>query len=130
MSGSGRGRADVNGNGRGAWSLLLTVGAPNGSWLIGSSLTGDDVFLATRAQLVAEDQNENYDLYDAHVGAGKPLAEPACTGTGCQGVPSAPPAFATPASVTFSGLGNLTPPAPQTTPKPKPKAKTLTRRRS
>jgi hypothetical protein len=111
----------------GCVSLLSSGTSPDGSWLIGSSVSGDDVFFTTRAQLVAEDQNENYDLYDAHVGGGQPLAEQACAGTGCQGVPSAPPAFATPASVTFSGAGNIIPPAPETAPRPKPKAKTLTR---
>ena len=35
----------------------------------------------------------------------------ACTGSGCQGVPAAPPIFATPASVTFAGVGNFVPPA-------------------
>lgn len=80
------------------------------SWLLDASASGDDVFIITRAQLVPQDRNENYDVYDARVGAVRPLSPPACSGTGCQGVPPAPPIFATPSSVTFSGVGNYAPP--------------------
>jgi len=40
------------------------------------------------------------------------LAEPVCTGSGCQGVPGAPPIFSTPSSVTFNGIGNFPAPVP------------------
>jgi hypothetical protein len=107
--------------------IFLLSGGVSGSasWLEGVSENGNDVFIATRAQLVPEDQNENYDLYDARVDGLEPVAAPACTGTGCQGLPSPPPTFATPSSVTFEGVGNFAPPAP--TPTVKTKAKTLTR---
>jgi hypothetical protein len=96
--------------------------SPDASWLIGSDSTGDNVFFATRAQLVEQDRNENYDLYDARVGGAQPGVEPVCSGTGCQGIPSAPPPFATPSSVTFNGAANFPLPAgPVSTPKPKPK---------
>ncbi len=88
--------------------FLLSGGTSEySSWLIGASESGDDVFLVTRAQVVAEDQNEAFDLYDARVGGVKPVTPPQCTGTGCQGVPSPPPTFATPPSVTFNGVGNF-----------------------
>ncbi len=46
-----------------------------------------------------------------------------CSGSGCQGVPASPPVFATPSSVTYSGVGNF-PPASQATAKVKqPKSK-------
>ncbi|MGA7703914.1 MAG: hypothetical protein WB998_03350 [Solirubrobacteraceae bacterium] len=87
---------------------LLTGGTGSeGSFMVDSSSSGDDVFFTTRAQLVAEDQNENIDVYDAHVGAVVPPASPQCTGTGCQGLPSAPPVFSTPSSVTYDGVGNF-----------------------
>ncbi|MGA7704580.1 MAG: hypothetical protein WB998_06750 [Solirubrobacteraceae bacterium] len=87
---------------------LLTGGtAGEGSFMVDSSSSGNDVFFTTRAQLVSEDQNENIDVYDAHVGAVVPPASPQCTGTGCQGLPSAPPVFATPSSVTYNGVGNF-----------------------
>jgi len=105
--------------------FLLSGGtSESASWLIGASEAGDDVFLATRAQLVPEDQNEAFDLYDVRVDGVKPITPPQCTGSGCQGVPSPPPTFATPPSVTFDGVGNFAAP---TTPVVKAKAKSLSR---
>jgi hypothetical protein len=98
------------------------------SWFIGASESGDDVFVATRAQLSPEDRNDAFDLYDARVGGVQAVTAPLCTGTGCQGVPAPPPVFVTPSSVTFSGVGNFPPPteaAPAA--KAKSKAKTPTR---
>ena len=89
--------------------LLSGGAAGEGSYMVDSSSSGDDVFFTTRAQLVAEDQNENIDVYDAHVGAVAPPAQPQCAGTGCQGLPLAPPVFATPSSVTYNGVGNFPP---------------------
>jgi hypothetical protein len=105
--------------------FLLSGGtSESDSWLIGASETGDDMFLATRAQLVPEDQNEAFDLYDVRVDGVKPITPPQCTGSGCQGVPSSPPTFATPPSVTFDGVGNFAAP---TTTVVKAKAKSLSR---
>ncbi len=105
--------------------FLLSGGtSESDSWLIGASETGNDVFLATRAQLVPEDQNEAFDLYDVKVDGVKPISPPLCTGSGCQGVPSPPPTFATPPSVTFNGVGNFAAP---TAPVVKAKAKSLSR---
>jgi hypothetical protein len=105
--------------------FLLSGGASeSASWLIGASETGNDVFLATRAQLVPEDQNEAFDLYDVRVDGVKSVTPPQCTGSGCQGVPSPPPTFATPPSVTFDGVGNFEASAP---PVVKAKAKPLSR---
>ena len=98
------------------------------SWFIGASESGDDAFIATRAQLSPEDRNDAFDLYDARVEGVQPVTEPLCTGTGCQGVPEPAPTFATPSSVTFSGVGNFPPPVePAPAAKSKPKAKALTR---
>jgi hypothetical protein len=80
------------------------------SFFIDASVSGDDVFFSTRTQLVEQDRNNKTDVYDARVGGGFHEFPVACTGTGCQGVPSAPPIFATPSSVTFSGVGNFEPP--------------------
>jgi hypothetical protein len=90
---------------------LLSGGmSSSASWLEGVSGSGDDVFFASRAQLVPEDGSEAFELYDARVDGVRPVLPPVCSGTGCQGVPPAPPVFATPASATFSGAGNF--PAP------------------
>jgi hypothetical protein len=104
---------------------LLSGGAgTTSSWLVGADATGDNVFFVTRAQLSPQDGNENYDLYDARVDGVQPVLPPACSGTGCQGVPGQAPTFATPSSVTFEGVGNFAPPAETATPaKPKAKSK-------
>jgi hypothetical protein len=120
----------VNG---GCVSLLSGGTSEADSWFIGASESGDDVFVATRAQLSPEDRNDAFDLYDARVDGVQPVTAPLCTGTGCQGVPAPPPVFATPSSVTFSGVGNFPPPTP-TKAKPKakkkPKAKTRAAKRA
>ena len=103
--------------------LLSSGTTVSASWLIGESASGNDVFIATRTKLVPEDGNEFYNLFDARVEGVQRVAPPACTGTGCQGVPASPPTFATPPSVTFSGVGNFPAPLPAPAVKPKPKAK-------
>jgi hypothetical protein len=91
---------------------LLSGGTSNdASFFVDASENGEDAFIETRADLVPQDKGEVYELYDVRVGATEPPAEPECTGSGCQGVPGAPPIFATPSSVTFNGVGNFPPPA-------------------
>ena len=92
------------------------------SWFIGASESGDDVFVASRAHLAPQDGNEAFNLFDARVGGVQPVTEPLCTGTGCQGPPEPAPTFATPASVTFAGVGNFPPPV-ETKAVVKPKAR-------
>jgi hypothetical protein len=94
--------------------LYLLSGGTSGDFsaFLDASETGEDVFLATRAQLVPQDQGEQFEAYDARVGAPQQPTPQACTGTGCQGVPAAPPVFATPSSATFNGAGNFPPPPP------------------
>lgn len=91
--------------------FLLSGGlSESASWLLGESSSGDDVFIITRAELTPEDGNEAYDVYDARVDGATSSTPSACSGTGCQGVSPALPTFSTPASVTFSGVGNFPPP--------------------
>lgn len=99
------------GQARGCVSLLSGGTSSVGSYLAEIGANGDDVFIVTRARLLEVDQNENADLYDVRAGAVRPVSPSACTGSGCQGVPPAPPFFATPSSVTFNGVGNLPPAA-------------------
>jgi hypothetical protein len=117
--------ADGTGVNGGCVSLLSGGTSESYSWLIGASETGNDVIIVTRADLVPEDQYEDFELYDVRADGVKPLTPAACNGTGCQGVPSPPPTFATPSSVTFDGVGNFAAPVP--TAAVKSKAKTLTR---
>jgi hypothetical protein len=114
--------------------LLSSGSSLDGSYFVDASANGSDAFIVTDSQLVPEDQNLTYDLYDVRVGAVEGLASPQCTGSGCQGVPGAPPVFATPSSVTFTGVGNFAPPAKvvskaKTKTKPKAKKHKPTRKR-
>lgn len=99
-------------DGQGCIYLLSSGTDPENSYLVGADTTGENVFFVTRAQLVPADRNDLDDLYDARVGGVQPAAAPACSGTGCQGLPPTPPIFATPASATFNGVGNFPPPSP------------------
>jgi len=111
--------------------VSLLSGAPSGeSTFVDADASGDNVFFTTRSSLLPEDRNEQVDLYDAHVDGGFPYLETECSGSGCQGVPPAPPIFATPSSATFNGVGNFVPSVPavaKTTKKPARCAKGKTR---
>ncbi|MGN6372473.1 MAG: TolB family protein [Solirubrobacteraceae bacterium] len=74
-----------------------------------ASPDGKNVFFKTGQKLIGQDVDEGVDLYDAREGGGYPQPpQPLpCSGTGCQGVPPAPPIFATPPSETFEGTGNF-----------------------
>ena len=88
------------------------------SFFLGSSENGSNLFIGTHAQLVSRDTDTEGDLYDARRGGGealRPISVP-CEGDACSN-PPLPPLFQTPASVTFSGAGNLSsepPPSPVT----------------
>jgi hypothetical protein len=96
------------------------------SSFVDASSSGDDVFFTTADQLVLQDQDSRVDMYDARVGGGFPVSvsPPACdNGDSCKLPVSPQPAiFGAPASATFSGAGNITPPPPAVA-KPKPKSK-------
>jgi hypothetical protein len=107
---------------------ILSGGVEYPASLLDTSANGNDAFFVTRERLVPEDRNEETNLYDARVDGALPVSPPECVGTGCQGVPAAAPLFATPASVTFAGVGNF--PPPTTTPTigaKKARARPLTR---
>jgi hypothetical protein len=82
------------------------------SYFLDASETGDDAFIETRSDLVPRDKGEVYEVYDARVGATGETSPSVCTGTGCQGVPAAPPIFATPSSATITGTDDLEPAKP------------------
>jgi hypothetical protein len=79
-----------------------------GSFLIGASSDGRDVFIGTHAQLLPQDIDAYGDIYDARIGGGfppPPSGSGACQGDACQSPPAAPN-DPTPASSSFSGPGN------------------------
>jgi hypothetical protein len=104
----------------GAVQLISSGVSSAESNILDSSESGDDVFFATMEGLVDEDRDGEFDVYDARVGGGfsAGAAKPVCVSS-CR-VPSAAPAPALAATVTFAGLGNLPPVAdPVVTAKPK-----------
>ncbi len=97
---------------------------PRGVELLGSDASGSNVFFSTADQLVPQDTDTQLDIYDAHIcSAGQPCIAaapqppPPCEAEACHGAPPGAPAGQAPASESFAGPPNLTPPPP-------PKAKT------
>ncbi len=82
-----------------------------------ASENGDDVFFRSNQQLVPQDnQPGQIVIYDARVAGGfaEPSSPPPCTTADACRTPVSPQpsVYGAPASQTFSGLGNLTPPPP------------------
>jgi hypothetical protein len=99
------------------------------SFFLDASANGNDVFIGTADQLVAEDDSDNVEVYDARVGGGfsEPAAAPICdNGDSCKPPPAPQPAvFGAPSSAMFSGPGTLASlPSPAVV---RPKPKLLTR---
>ncbi len=92
---------------RGCLYLISGGQSVDNSYLADADPEGDNVFFTSRANLVPQAIDESVAMYDARVDGGFPELATACTGTGCQGVPPAPPIFATPSSVTYAGVGNF-----------------------
>jgi hypothetical protein len=94
--------------------FLLSGGeSPDFSFLVDADESGENVFIVHRGPLGgAGPRDDKFHLYDVRAGGGYSVSSLGCTGTGCQGVPPAAPLFATPASATFSGVGNFPPAVP------------------
>jgi len=111
---------------------ISNVAGGQNSFFLDASANGNNVFLATADQLVAQDRDNRVDVYDARVDGGFPasVSPPPCdNGDSCKPPASPQPAvFGAPASATFSGAGN---PAPVAVVKPmvKPKARPVTCRK-
>jgi hypothetical protein len=87
-------------NGRGGYLNLL----------IGMSPSGSNVFIYTRSELVKQDNDNSGDIYDVRIDGGFPPPSPRpteCEGSECSN-PIGLPIDSTPASLTFSGAGNVT----------------------
>ncbi len=96
---------------------LISNGLGPEAFFLDASASGDDVFFETAESLVTGDEeDERVKVYDARVDGALEVSPPICTGTGCQGVPAPAPIFATPASVTFAGVGNFAPQSDQVKP--------------
>jgi hypothetical protein len=94
----------------------------------GISSDGADVFFTSFAKLTGEARDGDMQLYDARAGGGEPLASSVagCDGEACQGSPTTAPVLGVPASVGFTGAGNVQP-AAQKPSKPLTRAQRLKR---
>ena len=102
------------------------------SGFMDASQSDGDVFFLTTSKLVPQDFDTALDLYDAHVCTSaspcikspEPPGPPCASEASCKAPPTPQPEiFGAPASATFSGAGNITP--PPATPKQPTKAQLL-----
>ena len=104
----------------GAIDLISSGEDPAPSYFLDSSPDGSNVFFGTHAKLVPADTGSEGNLYDARIGGGfqESTGTRPCEGDACDNPPLAP-IEQTPASLTFSGAGNLSgEPIAETKPKP------------
>lgn len=95
--------------------LISTGNGDGGADFVDASASGDDVFFATREQLVDWDIDSLRDVYDARVGGGlpgRPQPPVPCAGDECQGEPGSPPQLDKPGSSSLTGPGDE-PPRPR-----------------
>lgn len=89
-----------------------TSAAP--SRFVDASVDGDDVFFTTAQQLAPSDRDDLVDIYDARVGGRvEPKVGVPCVADECQGTPTPPPAFRTPATASVGANGNASPRKPR-----------------
>jgi hypothetical protein len=105
----------------GTVSLLSSGRGDTDSNYLDNSASGDDVFFTTKDQLVDEDSDGNYDVYDARVGGGfpDPPPPPQCD-VDCQGPITPSPFFDVPGSEVIDADGNLPDTGPDAPPTAKP----------
>jgi hypothetical protein len=114
-------------SGGGSCLYLISSGTSSeASAFVDAGESGRDVFFVTRQQLVAQDDDEAIDLYDAREDGGFAEAQlPPCSGEACKpAVTAAPAIYGAPPSATFQGAGNVpTPPVKSATKKKTAKKK-------
>jgi hypothetical protein len=104
----------------GCVALISSGRAAGESAFLDASESGNDVFFLTGEKLVPQDLDTALDVYDAHVcSASEPCLSsstsppPCTTADACRAAPmSQPQIFGAGPSETFSGQGNIAPPAP------------------
>lgn len=110
---------DDNGNGLDVYEWedgsvhLISDGQSLGAFLFATTPSGNDVFFATSARLVAQDTDGYFDTYDARVGGGFPAPPPAsgeCEPGGC-GSPTSDQFIELPGSAMLGPQSEPAPPA-------------------
>ena len=118
----------------GCVGLISSGTSDEESGFLDASENGDDVFFLTGSQLGAKTGEAGLNVYDAHVCTSEApcfpsegaVTPPCNTEASCKASPTPQPSiFGAPASATFSGPGNPTPPAVSSAPKPNPCASSL-----
>ncbi len=121
VGGCTSGGAGFSADSGGCVGLVSSGRSSEESAFIDASESGGDVFFYTSDRLVPADFDASLDMYDAHVCTtaapcfAPPTAmPPACsTEASCKASPSQQPdIFGAPASASFSGVGNVSPPPP------------------
>ncbi|HWG08120.1 MAG TPA: hypothetical protein VN672_03830 [Solirubrobacteraceae bacterium] len=119
----------------GCVSLISSGISKNESAFIDASVSGNDVFFVTSAQLISSDRDHSFDLYDARVCSDSspcikpppPPPAPCADEASCRPPAPAPPVFGGSGTAGFSGPGNVakeeTLGQKPTTVKPKPLTK-------
>jgi DNA-binding beta-propeller fold protein YncE len=87
--------------------------------LLGTDVSGRDVFFTTSDQLLSQDTDTQLDVYDARacspedpcIATVSPSPAP-CAGEACHGIPTQAPAMPAPGSAAFNGAGNIAPRPP------------------
>jgi hypothetical protein len=116
---------------------LLSLGtSEHEAAFLDASVSGSDVFFLTEDQLLPQDVDGNFDVYDAHVCEAASTCPPPPSGAtppcdevkvACKGPQTSEPAFAPPASTSVTGSGNVLGFQAGKTPPPPPKPKIETR---
>jgi NHL repeat-containing protein len=105
----------------GCVSLISSGQATGESAFLDASETGGDVFFLTTAKLAPQDVEGGLSIFDARECSSQTPCYPAAaavpppcdTGDACKPAPTPQPAiYGSPSSATFSGAGDITPPAP------------------
>ena len=115
-----------------------TVHSGVGVVLLGSDLTGGNVFFTTSDALVGQDTDTQQDIYDARVEGGilSPTSSSTCLGEGCRSAPSPAPMLLAsgsamqPAELSAPSVVPTTKPAPRKTTRVKKKTRQKKRRRA
>ncbi|HTC59956.1 MAG TPA: hypothetical protein VK691_07520 [Solirubrobacteraceae bacterium] len=110
----------------GCLSLISTGQSSSDDYFLDSSPDGKNVFFGTHSKLVPADNDEEGDLYDARIGGGfpAPIGAGPCEGDACEN-PSPAPMDQTPASLSFSGPGDI---ASEVAARAQSKTKTVTKK--
>ena len=108
VPGDSNGKQDVYEYAGGRPRLISSGTSGVDSSFFDASLSGNDVFFETAAQLVGQDTDRKLDIYDARVGGGFPSVSSSvpCAGDACKAPPAVSAPGQAPGSSSFVGPGN------------------------